>query len=210
MHARVIHNHNNKNSMHTLVPASQVDIGSKLLIIPAEKVPCDGRILEGFSTYIDESLLTGESKPIYKTQNDKVISGSINIGPSNIVIITTNLESESTHTKFTKLIENAASQYKSSTEKYIDNFARIYTPFILCIAFIMCTIPWMLYGNDVGKKWFHAGLILIAIACPCALTIATPVTYVSALTSLASHGIVVRGKMEQQFIFYFIIICAYF
>lgn len=193
MHARVIHNHNNKNSMHTLVPASQVDIGSKLLIIPAEKVPCDGRILEGFSTYIDESLLTGESKPIYKTQNDKVISGSINIGPSNIVIITTNLESESTHTKFTKLIENAASQYKSSTEKYIDNFARIYTPFILCIAFIMCTIPWMLYGNGVGKKWFHAGLILIAIACPCALTIATPVTYVSALTSLASHGIVVRG-----------------
>ena len=195
MYARLIHNDNNKNNIHILVPASQVDIGSKLLIIPGEKIPCDGVLLEGFRTYIDESLLTGESKPIHKTQNDKVISGSINIGPSTIIVKTTSLESDSTHTKFTKLIENA-SQYKSSTEKYIDNFAKIYTPFILCIAFIMCTIPWIIYGNNIGKKWFHAGLVLIAIACPCALTIATPVTYVSALTSLASHGIVVRGKIE--------------
>lgn len=179
-----------KSDEQSSVPASEVEIGSKILVLPSEKIPCDGVILKG-CTNVDESLLTGESKAIAKSPKDLVSGGSLNIGPSNLIIQTTSLESESTYSKFIRLVE-LAQQLKSPTEKSIDRFSKWYTPCILIASLIMCIFPWF-YGVQVGRAWFHSGLILIVIACPCAITIASPVTYLCALTCLAKHGVIVKG-----------------
>jgi Cd2+/Zn2+-exporting ATPase len=173
-----------------VVPANQVPVGSHISVRTGDKIATDGIVMKGTSQ-VDESSLTGESVPVQKNIKDIVQGGSINVGSTPLVIETTSSAADSTVARLIQLVEDAQTN-TSETEKLIDNFARAYTPAVIAIASILCTIPW-LWGVQVGKAWCLRGLILIVVACPCALTISTPVTYAAGLAATAQRGIIIKG-----------------
>lgn len=191
-HASVIHPTTKEIA---IVPAAQVPVGSFLSVRTGDKIAADGIVVEGVST-VDESSLTGESKPIMKRKDDVVSGGTINVGTTQLVVKTTSSVEDSVVSRLIKVVEDAQS-CRSMTEKMIDKFAKSYTPFVVCLAGIMCTIPW-LWGAETGRYWTLNGLIIIVIACPCSLTISTPVTYAAGLAATAQRGIIVKGGAHLE------------
>jgi Zn2+/Cd2+-exporting ATPase len=191
-HASVIHPATKEIS---IIPASQVPVGSLISVRTGDKIAADGVVVEGVST-LDESSLTGESKPIMKQKGDAVSGGTINVGTTQLVVKTTSSVEDSVVSRLIKIVEDAQSS-RSLTEKMIDKFAKSYTPFVVCMAGIMCTIPW-LWGAEIGRYWTLNGLIIIVIACPCSLTISTPVTYAAGLAATAQRGIIVKGGAHLE------------
>jgi len=173
-----------------VLPASAVAVGMIVSVRTGDKVPCDGVVVEGTST-VDESSLTGESRPVKKIPGSKVSGGTINTGNTQLVIKTTATSNNSAVARLIRLIEDAQLN-RSKTEMLVDSFAKIYTPIVVLLALCMCTIPWA-FGNEVGTFWAKNGLITIVIACPCALIISTPVTYVAGLAAAAQKGVIVKG-----------------
>ena len=159
-----------------IVPAQEIPIGSKVSVRTGDKVPADGVVVEGTSS-VDESSITGESRPVPKEAGDEVVSGSINVGETQLVVRTKSSVSDSTISRLIQLVEEAQAN-TSETEKLVDSFARKYTPVVLSIAVLMCTLPWA-FGAETGRRWMFSGLIFCVIACPCALTISTPVRKVT-------------------------------
>ena len=150
---------------------------------------------EGYST-VDESSLTGESRPIRKGPNDKVSGGTVNSG-----LCSTNGENHShaensAVSRLIRLVEEAQAN-RSETEKLVDEFAKVYTPVVVLAALFMCTIPWA-FGKETGREWTHNGLILVVVACPCALIISTPVSYVAGLAAAAQKGILIKGGANLE------------
>lgn len=86
---------------------------------------------------------------------------------------------------------------RSETEKIVDEFAKVYTPIVVLAALLMCTIPWA-FGTETGKQWTHNGLVVIVVACPCALIISTPVTYVAGLAATAQRGVLIKGGAHLE------------
>ncbi len=172
------------------ISATSVPIGALVVVRTGDKIPCDGLVTSGQST-VDESSLTGESRPIRKGPGDGVSGGTLNSGLSQLTIRTTATAENSAVARLIRLVEEAQAN-RSETEKLVDEFARWYTPLILTGAILMCSIPW-LFGTDTGKEWTANGLILIVVACPCALVISTPVAYVAGLAATAQRGILIKG-----------------
>jgi len=193
-HANVIHP---VSKEILVVPADHVPPGSLISVKAGDKVAADGIVVEG-STAIDESSLTGEARPAHKNVGDTVRGGTINIGISPLVVRTITSVDDSAVARLIRLVEDAQSN-RSKTEIVVDTFARSYTPTVMLFAFVMCTIPWA-FGIDVGRYWTLNGLIIVVVACPCALTISTPVTYAAALAATAQRGIIVKGggKLEAM------------
>ncbi len=173
------------------IPADQVSIGSFVSVPVGDKIPCDGVVLSG-NTFVDESSITGESRPIWRKPDDGVSAGFVNAGPERMVVRTTALASESAVARLAKLVEDSLS-HKSPTEVMIDELAGQYAPAVFSIALLMATIPWAFFGSDVGWVWTRRGLVTMVAACPCPLVISTPVAYVSALAVTAQKGIIVKG-----------------
>ena len=172
------------------VPAVAVPVGALVSVKTGDKIPCDGIVVEGHST-VDESSLTGESRPIRKGPKDGVSGGSINTGSRQLVVRTTSSADDSAVARLIRLVEEAQLN-RSDTEKRVDQFAKFYTPLVLLTAVLMCSIPW-LYGSSTGRKWTKNALVCIVVACPCALIISTPVAYVAGLAATAQKGILVKG-----------------
>jgi Cd2+/Zn2+-exporting ATPase len=191
-HANVIHPITKEI---VVVPADRVPLGSLISIRTGDKIAADGVVVEG-SSAIDESSLTGEAKPAHKMTGDQVSGGTINIGTTQLVVKTTTTVEDSAVSRLIRLVEEAQSN-RSPTEKMIDTFARSYTPSVTFLAALMCTIPWF-WGPEVGRYWTLNGLIIIVIACPCALTISTPVSYAAALAATAQRGIIVKGGAKLE------------
>ena len=173
-----------------IVPAGDLNVGSLVCVKTGDQIPSDGIVVEG-SSQVDESSLTGESMPVEKNIDDNVSGGTINAGSTRLVIRITSLVEDSAVSRLIRLVEESASN-RSPTEKIVDTFAKSYTPTVISIALLMCTIPWF-FGFEVGKRWTLNGLIIVVIACPCALTISTPVTYSAGLAATAQNGIIVKG-----------------
>ena len=178
-----------------IIPVNQLRIGSIVSVRTGDKIPSDGLVVEG-SSYVDESSLTGESLPIQKQANDNVSGGTINIGDTRLLVKITSSVETSAVSRLIRLVEESASN-RSPTEQIVDTFARSYTPTVIFVAIIMCTIPWF-FGKELGRQWTLNGLILIIIACPCALTISTPVTYAAGLTAAAKSGIIIKGGASLE------------
>lgn len=178
-----------------VVLASSVAVGSIVSVRTGDKIPCDGIVIEGSST-VDESSLTGESIPVFKAAKDTVSGGTINSGLSQLLIKTSATMENSSVSRLIELVEEAQAN-RSPTEKLIDEFAKRYTPVVVVAALSMCTIPWA-WGEEVGRKWVMNGLVTMVIACPCALIISTPVTYVAGLAATAQKGIIVKGGSHLE------------
>jgi Cd2+/Zn2+-exporting ATPase len=173
-----------------VVPASAVPVGALVSVRTGDKIPCDGVVVEGSST-VDESSLTGESRPVRKGPKDAVSGGTLNSGSTQMMVRTTSTADDSAVARLIRLVEEAQAN-RSETERLIDEFARIYTPLIVVAAVVMCTIPWA-FGRDIGRHWTQNGLVLIVVACPCALIISTPVAYVAGLAATAQRGALIKG-----------------
>lgn len=178
-----------------IVPVNDLDVGDLVSIRMGDKIPSDGVVVEGFSQ-IDEASLTGESRPINKGVGDVVSGGTINVGNTRLVVRITALVEDSAVSRLIRLVEESASS-RSPTEQLVDAFARSYTPTVIFVAVFLCTIPWF-WGNEIGRRWTLNGLIIIVIACPCALTISTPVTYAAGLAATAKKGIIVKGGAKLE------------
>ena len=184
-----------KSGQITIIPAENVPLGSLCSVRTGDKVPADGIVMEGSSS-LDESSITGEARPVDKVAGDRVCSGSINVGLTQLVIKSTSTVGDSTLSRLIALVEEAQTN-RSETEKLVDNFAKKYTPFVLGTALLVCTVPWV-FGAETGRYWTLNGLIFIVIACPCALTISTPVTYSAGLAATAKRGIIIKGGSRLE------------
>jgi Cd2+/Zn2+-exporting ATPase len=145
---------------------------------------------------VDESSLTGESRPVRKAPKDAVSGGTVNSGNTQLMVRTTSTADDSAVARLIRLVEEAQAN-RSETEKLVDEFARIYTPIVILAALSMCSIPWA-WGPDVGAEWTHNGLVLMVIACPCALIISTPVAYVAGLAATAQRGVLIKGGAHLE------------
>ena len=175
---------------YEFIPTPEVKIGDIVGIKPGMKVPIDGKIVKGES-YVDESAITGESLPIFKSINDEIFAASINSDS----FIEIEVIRDSSNTVVAKIAESIklARQNKSKSERFIEKFARYYTPIILISSLIVMFIPPLLFSLDFNI-WFYRGLILLVVSCPCALTLSTPLANIAALTKLAKEGILVKGN----------------
>ncbi|MFX1363580.1 MAG: heavy metal translocating P-type ATPase [Promethearchaeota archaeon] len=171
------------------VASREVKIGDIIGIKPGMKVPLDGIIVKG-NSYLDESAITGESVPVFKNQGDEVFAASFN-SDSFIDIEVTR---ESNNTIVAQIAESVkiAQQNKSNHEKFIEKFAKYYTPIILCSSILVMVIPPLFGLNFID--WFYRGLILLVVSCPCALTLSTPLANIASLTKQAREGILVKGN----------------
>jgi len=175
------------------VPVDNVAVGEMLVIRPAEKIPLDGLVTEGLSD-VDESPVTGESMPVQKSPGDTVFAGSLNQHGS-LTIRATKRADDTTLAKIIHMVEEAQSR-RAPSQQFVDRFARIYTPAVLIGAVLIATLP-PLFGLEFGK-WFYKALVLLVIACPCALVISTPVTIVCALARAARSGVLVKGGVHLE------------
>merc|ERR1712238_436350 len=178
-----------------VVPATSVPVGAMVAVKSGDKIPCDGIVTEGTTT-VDESSLTGEARPVKKGPKDKVSGGTVNSGNTQIVVRTTHSSDDSAVSRLIRLVEEAQAN-RSETEKIVDAFAKVYTPVVVVLAVSLCTIPW-LWGDQIGRDWMGRGLSLLVIACPCALVISTPISYVAGLAATAQNGVLIKGGAHLE------------
>ncbi|MCE8033635.1 heavy metal translocating P-type ATPase [Billgrantia tianxiuensis] len=179
------------------MPASEVAVESLVRVRPGERLALDGSVMEGHPS-LDESPITGESLPVDKAPGDAVYAGSVNQG-SEFLYRTTRAASDTTLARIIHTVEQAQAS-RAPTQRFIDRFAAVYTPAVFAIALLVAlSWPW-LFGIGWLEGTYRA-LVLLVIACPCALVISTPVTIVSGLAAAARTGILVKGGnvLEQGY-----------
>jgi Cd2+/Zn2+-exporting ATPase len=172
-----------------IVPAEELAVGDRVRVRPGERIPADGRVAGGRSA-VDQSPITGESIPVDKEPGDPVFAGTIN--REGVLEVEVEREAgRSTLARIATLVEEAETK-KSRTERFVERFARWYTPAVTVAAVLVVAIPPILVGADFAT-WFVRGLTLLVIACPCALVISTPVAVVSGITAAARNGVLIKG-----------------
>ena len=172
------------------VSPEEIKVGEIIVVKPGEKVPLDGKIVKGASTF-DTSALTGESLPREAKAGDDVLSGFINKN-GLIEIQVAKVFSESTVSKILYLMENAGSK-KSKTENFITKFARYYTPVVVITALIVAIIPPLLIQGATFSDWIYRALIFLVVSCPCALVISIPLGFFGGIGGASRHGILIKG-----------------
>ena len=172
------------------VSPEEIKVGEIIVVKPGEKVPLDGKIVKGASTF-DTSALTGESLPREAKAGDDVLSGFINKN-GLIEIQVVKVFSESTVSKILYLMENAGSK-KSKTENFITKFARYYTPVVVITALIVAIFPPLLIQGATFSDWIYRALIFLVVSCPCALVISIPLGFFGGIGGASRHGILIKG-----------------
>lgn len=176
------------------VPVSSVQINQVIAVKPGEQIPLDGIVIKG-SSFIDQASITGESMPVRKRVADRVYAGTLN-KKGYLEIQVDRPYSESTFSKIIHLVIEAQTK-KAVRQTFIDRFAYYYTPLVILIAFLIVLIP-TIFFNQSFSEWFYRSLVLLVIACPCALVISTPVSIVSALTAAMRNGVLVKGGIYLE------------
>ncbi|MFO0915884.1 MAG: heavy metal translocating P-type ATPase [Pirellulales bacterium] len=176
------------NGKEDVVDVREIAVGSDIVVLPGEKFPLDGRIVKGETT-VNQAPITGESLPVAKGPGSDVFAGTINEDGA-VELVTTKPSEDTTLARIIRMVGDAQSK-RSHSEQWVERFARYYTPTVMALAFAVIVLPPLFVGS--WSQWFYQGLVLLVIACPCALVISTPVSIVAALTSAAQHGVMVKG-----------------
>ncbi|MBP0618946.1 heavy metal translocating P-type ATPase [Cupriavidus sp. LEh25] len=176
------------------VSAASVAVGALVRLRPGERVALDGMVVRGQSA-LDQAPITGESAPVDKAEGDPLFAGSINQS-GELEYTVTAPASDSTLARIIHAVE-AAQGRRAPTQRFVDQFSRIYTPTVFAIAVAVAVVPPLLAGGG-WADWIYKALVLLVIACPCALVISTPVTIVSGLAAAARRGILVKGGVYLE------------
>ncbi|MFL1523835.1 heavy metal translocating P-type ATPase [Pseudomonas sp. O230] len=171
-----------------------IELGARVRVRPGERVGLDGEVVSGSST-IDQAPITGESLPVEKTIGDKVFAGTINQAGSLEYTVTA-AANNSTLARIIHAVEQAQGA-RAPTQRFVDQFSKIYTPTVFIFALAVAVIP-PLFMGAVWFDWIYRALVLLVVACPCALVISTPVTIVSGLAAAARKGILVKGGVYLE------------
>jgi Zn2+/Cd2+-exporting ATPase len=178
----------------TTVSPGEVGVGSSFVVTPGERIPLDGEVIQG-NSHVNQAPITGESQPVEKQPSDAVFAGTIN-GDGALIVRSTKSAEQTTLANIIRLVGEAHSR-KAPSEQWVEKFARVYTPAVMGLALAVLVVPPLVWGQPWGY-WFYNALVLLVIACPCALVISTPVSIVAALTTAARHGVLVKGGVFME------------
>lgn len=171
------------------VDVTHIQLNNLIRVKSGEVIPVDGVVKKGSSS-VNQAPLTGESLPVLKTEGENVFAGTIN-QEGTLDILVTKIFTDTKISQVIRLVEEAQSQ-RAVSQKFVDRFAEIYTPLVMAFALLTFVVPPLLFGG-LWSDWLYKSLVLLVIACPCALVISTPVSIVSSLTALARRGVLVKG-----------------
>ncbi len=175
-------------------PVADVPPGVTVLVRPGEKLPLDGEVTKG-ETSVNQAPITGESVPVHKEPGDKVYAGTINEDGA-IEFRATSSAEDSTVARIIHMVE-AAQQRRAHSEQWVETFARYYTPAMMGLALAIALVPPLFFGG-AWVAWFYQALVILVIACPCALVISTPVSIVAGLSAAARAGILIKGGVYLE------------
>ncbi|WP_258953944.1 heavy metal translocating P-type ATPase, partial [Cognatishimia activa] len=165
------------------VPAAAVAVGARFIVRGGDRIPLDGEVVDGAGA-VDQAPITGESALVPKEAGDDVYAGTIN-GEGTLTVRATKTASDTVLSKIIRMVSDAHSR-RAEVEQWVTKFARIYTPVVMGLAVLIALVPPLVAGGDWGF-WFYNALVLLVIACPCALVISTPVSIVAALAAAARN-----------------------
>ena len=183
-----------RNGVEHKAPVESIQVGAEIVVRPGDKVPLDGRILAGHGD-VNEAPITGESLPVDKGPGDEVYAGTIN-GRGSLDLEVIRVGRDTRLARIIHLVE-AAQARRAPVQSFVDRFARIYTPAVIALAAAVALVPPLLAGGDPAT-WFYRSLVLLVIACPCALVISTPVSIVAALSAAARNGVLIKGGAHLE------------
>ncbi len=169
-------------------PVEDVPPGATIVVRPGERIPLDGIVTKG-RTSVNQAPITGENMPATKAEGDEVFAGTINEDGA-IEFQATKAASDTTLARIIRMVEEAQSR-RAPVEQWIETFARYYTPTMIAVACLIAIVPPLLGAS--WSRWFYEALVVLVIACPCALVISTPVSIVAALTAAARSGVLIKG-----------------
>jgi len=175
------------------IPVEEVPVGASVLVRPGEKIPLDGKVIKGH-TSVNQAPITGESIPVAKGPGDEVFAGTLN-NQGAIEFESTKPADDTTLARIIHMVEEAQTR-RAPSEQWVERFARYYTPLMMLLALSICVVPPLLGGP--WNAWFYQALVILVIACPCALVISTPVTIVAGLTSAARAGVLIKGGVYLE------------
>ncbi len=173
------------------VRPEDVAVGTLFIVRPAEKIPLDGVVVRGMSD-VNQSPITGESMPVSKGPGAELFAGTIN-GDSVLEVESTRPANDTTLAHIIRMVGDAQSR-RAPSEQWVEKFARLYTPVVMALASAVLFFPPLLFGAD-WITWLYRSLVLLVIACPCALVISTPVSVVAALAAAARNGVLIKGGL---------------
>ena len=183
-----------RGSREVTIRADEVSAGDEVVVRPGERIPVDGEVVEGRSA-VNEAPITGEAMPVEKGGGDHVFAGSI-VHEGFLLVRSERDAGDTTLARMIRLIEEAERR-RSPSERFVERFARYYTPAVTIGALLVVAVPVILFGQPLAT-WLLRGLTLLVIACPCALVISTPVSVVSAVTAAARHGVLIKGGASLE------------
>jgi Cd2+/Zn2+-exporting ATPase len=178
------------------VAVSELRVDDVIIVRPGERIPMDGEVRAGSSS-VNQAPITGESRLIEKEPGAPVFAGSIN-GESSLEVTVTHLAADNTIARMIRLVEEAQER-RAPVQRFVDQFARYYTPAVVVLALLVAAVPPLVFGQPFWNPapdqfgWLYRALALLVVACPCALVISTPVSLVSAMSAAARSGVLIKG-----------------
>ena len=179
--------------METLVDVADVSVGTRVLVKPGERIPLDGRVLRG-TTSVNQAPITGESVPVEKSSGVKVFAATLN-GDGALTVRATQTFANNTIARIIQLVEQAQ-QAKGRSQRFIEQFGRIYSPAVLVVGVLLALVPPLLGFS--GEEWLMRATVFIVAAAPCALVISIPITLVAAIGTAGRNGVLVKGGVHLE------------
>jgi Cd2+/Zn2+-exporting ATPase len=184
-----------------IIPVKELLVGDHILVKPGDRIPMDGKVVSGNSS-VNQASITGESRPVEVTQGSQVYASSIN-AEGTLEIEVTHLAQDNTISRLISMVQEAQDK-KAPVQRFVDQFARYYTPLIVVISAMVAVIPPLLFSQPFLNPapgvhgWLYRALALLVVGCPCALVISTPVSIISALSNAARQGILIKGGVHLE------------